>query len=238
MTDTIKDRAERAPTVARRSHRDPDTGVSGATPPKPRFGLTYVVSAAARFDAPYEALGTFLSREAARRRDVDELVGAIHRVRDGTESPVVHCAGEFRCTIGDRVELERLDSGTYVPCSDPLSVGEFENVLHRWAAHLEAVPTQLDDVAAEAAAAQRRVATMSWLESGIAMAAGNGWSHEAAELDRIVGAIADGAREQVGAMSEAGATWSRVRGGLDRRRRTDPQVEAIVSALDQLLGAG
>lgn len=248
MTDLIASRKAANARTARgrtgmRRHHEPDNATSDAPEssvekPVPRFGLSYVVSAAARFDSPHEALGRFLTDDLAGVDDVETLLSQVRLVETGVEPEAVRRSNGFRCTIQDgHAAIEERDGDSFLEACDPIPIDAFATVLLQWLAHLGEVPLQLDRVSAEAAAAQRRVATLSWLESGVAMAAGNGWSHEAGQLDRISRAISDGTREQIGAMRDAGESWTNMREELCRGRGHDSQLDAIVSALDQLLGS-
>jgi hypothetical protein len=210
----------------------------GTEPPSPCFGLSYVVSAAARFDPPWEMLGDFLTDDLADVDLVDDVITRVRLVQTGViESDRIAQRG-FECALtptGVRVSAIATP-GTDTNSLD-LSYESFTSALADWRTHLEQVPEYLDRASAESAASQRRVAAVSWLESAVALTASKGWSAPAGQLDGIAQAITDGAHGQVRAMHEAAVSWRRLRPELASRCAHDDQVDVIVAALDHLLGA-
>ena len=168
-------------------------------------------------------------RDAARRllRQVDrDLAAGLVSTRP---------TGRFEWeSNGEAVRIHDADTESVIEL--PASVAL--DLLRRWCEHLEQVPEQLGRAASEAAAAQQRVAAMSWLESGVAVAAGHGWTSEASGLDAIRSLIDGGASSQVAAMRDAAASWHRVRDAFIARRPGDASVAAITAALDGLFSAG
>jgi len=199
--------------------------------PVPQFGLSYRVTAAARFDPPDELLGELLTNDLTDVDDVDTIIAHLSTAPTD-ESRSWKFQGYAVGVVGDRAVIVTADRST----SLEVDLTALRDILQHWRRHLVDVPAQLDRVSVEAAAAQRRIAAISWLESGVAVAAGHGWTVEAGRLSSIRNLIADGARAQNSTMHGAGESWATLREGFARRRPGDPSVESVVVALDQLLG--
>jgi hypothetical protein len=197
----------------------------------PRLGMTYVVSAAARFASPYEHLDDFFSVNLATIADVDELLDFIDRAGADTQ-PVVNGTNDRTCLVDSATIAIESGDGAAVH----IGIEAFRVMMMAWRRHLHCLPDQLDRVWLESAAAQRRVALMSWLDSAIAVVSAHGWSKEAAQLASIGRSIAESEFEQLEAMRHAAESWQRLRPMVADRRRGDAQLQSIIAALDNLLG--
>jgi hypothetical protein len=199
----------------------------------PRFGFRYVVGAAICFDPPHDALDSLFTRRLATVDRVDDLLVDLRRVVADESTGLEHQLDGWVCAVRSTdVQVMSVDGETALAVATPT----FLRILEQWRDHLVHVPEGLDRVATGAAAALRRIAAMSWIESAVAVVAGLGWSQEAAHLASIGRSIADGSVEQVSTMRDASDSWQRLRPALTARGRCDSQLHSIVDALDHLLG--
>jgi hypothetical protein len=203
------------------------------TPSAPRFGFRYIVGAAVCFDPPHETLDDLFALHLASLERVDDLLDALRRVHTGGSPPIDRRLDSWTCALGtDHVTVT--SSGGSAPVDVPTAT--FVRIVEQWRDHLANAPHGLERVATEAAVALRRIAAMSWLDSAVAVAAGIGWSREAAHLASIGRSIADGSVEQVVAMRNASESWHQLRPMLTRRTQRISQFDSVVAALDHLFG--
>ncbi len=197
----------------------------------PRFGVSYTVSVSAQFEPPHELLDGFFTARLSTPDHCDALHEDLHARRE-VGCVVDRNSGGFRYGVREGAVVVSFQSRSIA-----VEFECFVGLVEDWREHLTRAPTRVDHVGAEAAAAQRRVAAVSWIESAIGLAAGNGWSREAIDLTRMRRSIDDASVDQITALAEAGATWVPVRSALADRHR-GPQLDSIIDALDHLLGTG